>query len=1027
MLLTTTGFGHDNEYNYWVDDMFDGVPGNQLIPELNDAYGVAFRDINGDKLPDIYVTRFRELNRLLINRGEDTPFEDHTIQTGLGGNLASMGQRNLELGASIVDFNDDGNSDAIIAGWGTATQLFEANQYMQFTEITNVSGIELPISGNCAVWSDIDLDGDLDLFITDEHGPNHLYVQAEPGRFMDRALEFGVDAEQISQGATFGDLDGDGYPDLYVCNWFAPDLLYRNIEGIVFQRVKLPLPHLTEPLRSNGVWFGDIDNDADLDILVTDRQRTSRLYRNDNLPVNDGLAFTDITADFGLLNSYPAYSGLMVDFNNDGWRDIYFANIGPNQLFLNQRGKGFILVHQQSISTKSYLQHYSTGAAVADFDNDGDLDLFVSNKDTASAFYVNPLVAGRFLRIKVVGGQSNREGIGTKIRLFRQPEGGGAPTLESYQEISGGSGYLSIGERVVHFGVESQEKYRVEVAFPSGKEKFYNNLIPNQQIIVRENNVLLMLVYQTSNFLAMLLAQPEFLGNMLLFILLSGVLVLYIYIFLRRYRGTAQRTIWLTMAIILILFIGLVFIPEYGLRSVLWGQLVVLMVIIGTVTGFSERIRQLSEKRYGYRSILKQFSERLINIRNNEELYQQLTDVIFKSIPLEFCAIYEINKDQANQVCNVGRSPISSFTLSNELLKTLENNPTITNMNIVDNKTLYESISGCLLISVRYSTGLLALIVLGNRKDRISFKDDDSDVFTVLGSQAALAIENNRYIDETRVLAEQVSAARVREHYINELEEKNRSLEKLYRDLQDTQAQLIQSEKMSGLGQLVAGVAHELNNPIGYIYANMRELHNYIEDLKNPAIDQPGLVDSNEIEQLINESIEGSRRVKEIVENLRNFSRLDEAEFKLADIHEGLESTLMLLNNDLKNRITIHKNYGDFPPIYCLPGYLNQVFMNLLLNAVQAISGKGNIRIATELKSELVVISIKDDGAGIPADKLDHIFDPFYTSKPVGEGTGLGLSISYGIIERHNGTIVVTSKVGTGSEFVISLPITTEQ
>jgi len=297
----------------------------------------------------------------------------------------------------------------------------------------------------------------------------------------------------------------------------------------------------------------------------------------------------------------------------------------------------------------------------------------------------------------------------------------------------------------------------------------------------------------------------------------------------------------------------------------------------------------------------------------------------------------------------------------------------------------------------------------------------------VLGSQAALAIENNRYIDETRVLAEQVSAARVREHYINELEEKNRSLEKLYRNLQDTQTQLIQSEKMSGLGQLVAGVAHELNNPIGYIYANMRELHNHIEDLKNQKNDQAGSIDSNEIEQLINESIEGSRRVKEIVENLRNFSRLDEAEFKLADIHEGLESTLMLLNNDLKNRITVHKDYGDFPPIYCLPGYLNQVFMNLLLNALQAINGPGNIWITTELKNKSVVISIKDDGAGISADKMDRVFEPFYTSKPVGEGTGLGLSISYGIIERHSGTIVVTSKVGRGSEFVINLPTTIEQ
>ena len=262
-----------------------------------------------------------------------------------------------------------------------------------------------------------------------------------------------------------------------------------------------------------------------------------------------------------------------------------------------------------------------------------------------------------------------------------------------------------------------------------------------------------------------------------------------------------------------------------------------------------------------------------------------------------------------------------------------------------------------------------------------------------------------------------VTESEIREKYIHELELKNTELETLYSELKQTQTQLIHSEKMSSLGQLVAGIAHELNNPIGYIYANMNELKEAVTRLK-----QSGEINQDEVDSIITDSMEGSRRVKEIVESLRKFSRLDEETSRPIDIHEGLESTLQLMRKEFSDRINIVESFGDIPLVTCQGGQINQVFMNILINAAQSIENKGVITITTSADDKSVFIKIQDSGQGIEEEKLAHIFDPFYTTKPIGQGTGLGLSISYGIITKHKGTLVVKSQEGKGSTFTISLP-----
>jgi signal transduction histidine kinase len=251
---------------------------------------------------------------------------------------------------------------------------------------------------------------------------------------------------------------------------------------------------------------------------------------------------------------------------------------------------------------------------------------------------------------------------------------------------------------------------------------------------------------------------------------------------------------------------------------------------------------------------------------------------------------------------------------------------------------------------------------------------------------------------------------------------------------------------MASLGQLTAGVAHELNNPINFISSGIKPLQRNFEDLLALLGKYDSIVENRKLSDrftdvremketidfsyLVNETLnllkgitEGASRSEQIVKNLRTFSRMDEDEFLRVDIHEGLDSTLLLLGNMMQDRIRVRKDYGKIPHVDCLPGKLNQVFMNILTNSILAIEGEGKIDIKTSIVRDQVTISIRDNGSGMEPGVREHIFEPFFTTRPVGKGTGLGLSISYSIIEEHNGSIEAFSEPGKGSEFVITLPV----
>ena len=270
-------------------------------------------------------------------------------------------------------------------------------------------------------------------------------------------------------------------------------------------------------------------------------------------------------------------------------------------------------------------------------------------------------------------------------------------------------------------------------------------------------------------------------------------------------------------------------------------------------------------------------------------------------------------------------------------------------------------------------------------------------------------------------------------------------LEEAHTKLKEMGSQLLQSEKLASIGQLAAGVAHEINNPIGFVNSNLGTLKLYVEKMlmalsayeereKEMTTEAQTVLAAlkqqidlaymrEDVGNLLSESMDGLQRVKRIVQDLKDFSHVDESEKQLANLEQGLDSTLNVVWNELKYKAEVVKEYADIPKIPCMPAQLNQVFLNLLMNAAQAIEDHGKITIRTGQAGENVWVEVEDTGKGIKPEHLERIFDPFFTTKPVGTGTGLGLSLSYGIVQKHGGRLEVKSEVGKGTIFRVLLPL----
>jgi len=316
---------------------------------------------------------------------------------------------------------------------------------------------------------------------------------------------------------------------------------------------------------------------------------------------------------------------------------------------------------------------------------------------------------------------------------------------------------------------------------------------------------------------------------------------------------------------------------------------------------------------------------------------------------------------------------------------------------------------------------VMGALTLGAKRSGFFYTAGDADLLRSLAHEAAIALQHAAGYERIVEMNANLEA-RIRERTA-QLETANEELGDTLRELQAAESQLVHSEKMASLGRLVAGVAHEINNPVSFIANSVSPLKKRLaKAIAAPPADVAAILE--EAGEIVDIMANGAQRAAAIVKDLRSFSRLDEATRKAVDLHEGLEVSLRLLEHRWRGRITVERDYGTLPAVDCDPGQINQVFVNILANACDALGEGGTLTVATRADGDTVRVVIRDDGPGIPREVRDRIFDPFFTTKDVGAGTGLGLSISHGIVTAHHGRIEVDSEPGKGAAFTIVLPVT---
>ena len=396
-----------------------------------------------------------------------------------------------------------------------------------------------------------------------------------------------------------------------------------------------------------------------------------------------------------------------------------------------------------------------------------------------------------------------------------------------------------------------------------------------------------------------------------------------------------------------------------------------------------------------------------------------------------------INHEYFRWVCGVGMDDEDIFAPVRVLLKDLI---WVTTVTVIAVLLLTISVARQITTPLKKLTEGATVIGAGDlsQRVRISSRDEIGELArTFNGMAQSLEERSQALLDLNRKLEDKV------EMRTRKLEATSNQVQAAYRELKEAQVQLIQSEKMASLGQLVAGIGHEIKNPLNFIYGNTNFLKTYVGNLKRmiwvleeeTKLDEGGAdrVESlkkeinysfmlEDLDALIQNFEEGAERIHSIIMDLKTFSRMDSDEFQLVNIHEPIDLALNLLQNEYRDSIRIHKEFGDLPVVECHPGKIGQVFLNLLVNACQAICQEGDIWIRTRSKNEMAFVEIEDNGSGITQPNLGKIFEPFFTTKSVGKGTGLGLSISYGIVQQHQGNIRVESAEGKGTKVQVQLP-----
>ncbi len=455
---------------------------------VDDGYGVVAQDFNSDGKPDIFVCGLYENNHLYINKGNLRFIDEATERSVAGKTIDTDKRRELNLGACAGDFDNDGEIDLYVSSLTTQNKLYHNlgdGYFVDYSRFANC-GAEENDRTNAVITGDVNNDGSLDIFICNENTSNRLFTNNGAGIFTEATQEVNLTSEFGGTGASFADIDSDGDLDLYVANWSCKNKLYKNLYKETGQLTFIDFTDSANVggetyTKSNGVVFADVDNDADVDLYVTNRKTPNNFYLN-----NGNGIFTDLTAEYFEKDSLESYSAAFADFDNDGFKDLYLANVGENKFYKNLGGKKFI------DKTELYgagIDGYSTGLAVSDLDNDKNLDLYVANYiGTSSAILRNKSNQSKAIKLKLEGIKDNTSAIGAKVFIYKSGNLNSDSDLICYQEINGGSGYSSMNDLSLILPCLDNYRVNIKVIFPSGKTITRKDVFAGSSLTINDTN-----------------------------------------------------------------------------------------------------------------------------------------------------------------------------------------------------------------------------------------------------------------------------------------------------------------------------------------------------------------------------------------------------------------------------------------------------------------------------------------------------------------------------------------------------------
>lgn len=485
---------------------------------IADEYGVAVSDIDNNGFEDIFVVAVYEPNRMYMNIG--TKLENEASTRNVSGE-SFENSSTLHLGAAFADVDNDGDDDLYVCALTNRNALYLNNGSGYFREYFYDSGASGKSGdrSNSAAFADINNDGFLDLFVTNEYSSNRLFLNDASGYFNEITEDAGLITDGGGTACMFGDLDSDGDPDLFVTNWSKENILYKNLfletGEVLFENITSMSKTGGYPYtKSNGVTLADINNDNRLDIFVTNRKTSNRLFLN-----NGDMIFDDVTESFLGIDTMQSYGAVITDFDHDGFQDIYLSNLGANVFYKNINGEKFI---ERTLQFNATMNGYSTGSAIFDKDNDNDLDIYVANYlGEESQIFTNILRKKTGIVFQIEGTKTNRNAVGVTVKLFDETDN----SILGIREISAGSGYGSQNSKRVHFGVPGNNFYRAEIYFPVSKTtKIISNIKPGSTIQLSEEDRLSYTRSRLVGFITTTVKDPEIQREfikLILFILLS--------------------------------------------------------------------------------------------------------------------------------------------------------------------------------------------------------------------------------------------------------------------------------------------------------------------------------------------------------------------------------------------------------------------------------------------------------------------------------------------------------------------------